>query len=83
MIQSLIPPPVSPLVLSVPLRWFPLSDIEVSEIEVIDSDEEALSPAHRCEFRQADVVLPHLPFYHSLTPNPLFYGPFPNISDRR
>lgn len=49
---------------------------------MIDSDEEAQSPAHHCEFRQAEVVLPHLPFYHSLTLNPLFYDPFPNTSDR-
>ncbi len=49
---------------------------------MIDSDEEAQSPAHHYEFRQAEVVLPHLPSYHSLTMNPLFYGPFPNTSDK-
>lgn len=49
---------------------------------MIDSDEEARSPAHHCEFRQAEVVLPHLPFYHSPSLNPLFYSPFPNTSDR-
>lgn len=48
----------------------------------MDSDEEPLSLAHHCEFRQAEVVLPHLPRYHSLTLNPLFYGPFPHTSDR-
>lgn len=44
-----------------------LPDIEVSGIEMIDSDEEARSLAHQCEckFRQAEVVLPHLPFSHS------------------
>lgn len=44
---------------------------------MIDSDEEARSPAHQCEFRQAEVVLPHLAFYQSLTLNPLFLRPVP------
>lgn len=80
--QSLSPPLsiLSPAV-SAPASVSTLSDIEVSGIDVIDSDEEALSPAHHCEFRQAEDVLPHLPFYHSLILNPLFYGPFPNTGD--
>lgn len=75
-------PGILSLAVSAPASVSTLPDIEVSGIEVIDSDEEAPSPAHHCEFRQAEVVLPHLSFYHSLTLNPLFYGPFPNTSDR-
>lgn len=73
----------SPVMLSVLLCQFPLSLIEVSRIEVMASDEEALSLVLHCVFRQANVFLLQPSLYYSPTPNPMFYSPFLVIFSRR
>lgn len=81
MIRSQSPPLVFSLLLSMPLwRFSTLTDIEVSGIEVItvtDSDEEAPSLAHHCEFRQAEDVLPHLPYLSLTHTEPPLLWPIP------